>query len=84
VKLSTHFLLLAEFGTGTIPVVEFAAKYFGYDEDRAKREAALGNYPFPVFRLGSNKTTWLVDIEHVADYLDKVKNKAKAEFNAAK
>jgi len=84
IKPSTYFGLMAEFQKAHIPVTEVGAKYFGYDESKAKREAAAGSYPFPVFRLGSNKTIWMVAIEDLAAYLDKVKEKARAEYKAAK
>ncbi|MGZ5053334.1 MAG: pyocin activator PrtN family protein [Methylobacter sp.] len=81
---STYFGLMAEFQRAHIPITEIGAKYFGFDERKAKSMAADNKYPFPVFRLGSNKTTWMVAIEDFAAYLDKVKEKAKAEYKAAK
>jgi hypothetical protein len=81
---STYFGLMAEFQKAHIPITELGPKYFGYDEEKSKREAAKGAYPFPVFRLGSNKTTWMVAIEDFAAYLDQVKEKAKKEYRAAK
>jgi hypothetical protein len=81
---STYFSLMAEFGTGHIPATEIGAKYFGYDEVTAKRKAAKNDFPFPVFRVGSNKTTWMVDIADFAAYLDSVKEKAKKEYALAK
>lgn len=84
IKSSTYFGLLAEFGSAHIPVTEIGAKYFGYEADKAKRKAAKGKYPFPVFRSGGQKSIWMVDIADLAAYLDKVKEKARAEFNAAK
>lgn len=81
---STYFALMAEFGTGHIPITEIGKKYFGYDEAKAKKEAAAGSYPFPVFRVGSNKSVWMVDIAEMATFLDKAKEKAKAEYKLAK
>lgn len=84
IKPSTYFALMAEFGTGHIPVTEVGRKYFGYDDRKAKAEAAKGRYPFPVFRAGGQKSIWMVDICVFADYLDKVKEKAKEEYRLAK
>lgn len=83
-KPSTLFILMAEFGTGHIPVVEVGKKYFGYDEKKAKTAAASNHYPFPVFRAGSNKSTWLVDAAVFAEYLDKVKAEAEKQYKLAK
>lgn len=65
----TLFLLLAEFGTGHIPV-ERCAHHFGLDEREAKRAAARQNLPVPAFRLGSQKSPWLVSAEALAAYID--------------
>jgi len=81
---TTYFGLLAEFGQVHIPITVIAQKYFGYDEPQAKRAAAVAEYPFPVFRAGSNKSPWLVDINHLAAYLDRIKDKAQQEYKAAK
>ena len=75
---------MAEFGTGHIPVVEIGKKYFGYDERKAKAEATKNGYPFPVFRVGTQKSIWMVDIVDFSDYLDKVKEQAKEEYRLAK
>jgi hypothetical protein len=78
---STYFGLLAEFGTAHVPITELGKKYFGYSELVAKNNAATNKYPFPVFRIGvSNKSTWVADIADVANYIDKVKEKAKKEY----
>lgn len=83
-KTSTYFTLMAEFGTGHIPVVEIGKKYFGYDERKAKTEAAKNGYPFPVFRVGTQKSTWMVDIADFSTYLDEVKDKAKEQYRLTK
>lgn len=77
---STYFGLLAEFGTAHVPVVELGKKYFGYSELISKNKAATNKYPFPVFRIGTEKSTWVADIADVANYIDKVKDKAKKEY----
>lgn len=78
---STYFGLLAEFGTVHVPITELGKKYFGYSELVAKNNATKNKYPFPVFRVGqSEKSTWVADIADVANYIDKVKDKAKKEY----
>ena len=83
-KTSTYFALFAEFGTAHIPITEIGKKYFGYSESKAKTEALKNNYPFPVFRLGGQKSVWVADISVVADHLDKVMEKAKKEWHDAR
>ena len=83
-KPSTLFLLMAEFNTTHIPVVEVGKKYFGYEDRTAKNAAKNNKYPFPVFRLGNSKMSpWLVDISKLADYLDKESARAEREFKEA-
>lgn len=65
----TVFLLLAEFGTGYIPV-ERCCHHFGIAKGDAKRAAARQRLPVPAFRLGSQKSPWLIDAEKLAEYID--------------
>jgi hypothetical protein len=65
----TLFLLLAEFGTGQIPV-DKCCQHFGLDAAEAKRAASRQQLPVPAFRLGSQKSPWLVSAEHLASYID--------------
>lgn len=81
---STYFGLLAEFGTAHVPIVELGKKYFNLSEEMAKRDAAANKYPFPVFKVGTNKSVWMADIADVAKYIDEVKEKAKKEYRSAK
>lgn len=83
-KTSTYFSLFAEFGTAHIPITEIGRKYFGYSDSKSKTEALKNNYPFPVFRIGGQKSIWVVDIAVVADYLDAAMDKAKKEWNSAR
>jgi len=75
----TLFLLLAEYGTGQIPV-ERCAAHFGMAPDEAKRAAARQKLPIPAFRLGSQKSPWLVSAEALASYIDTQKKAAAAEW----
>ncbi|MGX9721391.1 pyocin activator PrtN family protein [Stenotrophomonas acidaminiphila] len=52
---TTVFLLLAEFGTGHIPL-ERCCHHFGMKPKEANRRAARQSLPVPVFRLGSQKS----------------------------
>jgi hypothetical protein len=83
-NITTIFALMTEFGTAHIPVIEVGRKYFGYDEKQAKRAATENGYPFPVFRAGSNKSTWIVDAGDLANYLDQCREKAITEYKAAR
>lgn len=75
----TLFLLLAEFGTGQIPV-ERCAHHFGMKADEAKRAAALQRLPVPAFRLGSQKSPWLVAADQLAKHIDAKRESAEAEW----
>lgn len=78
---TTYYALLMEYGTTDIPLLDFAKKRFGYDELVASRKAKDSAYPFPVFRLGGQKSPWLVNIKDAAEYIDMVSERARKEFN---
>jgi Pyocin activator protein PrtN len=65
----TLFFLLAEFGTGHI-VLDRCAHHFGLSADEAKRAANRQSLPLPAFRLGSQKSPWLVSAIDLARYID--------------
>lgn len=75
----TLFLLLAEFGTGHIPV-ERCAHHFGMKADEAKRAAARQQLPVPAFRLGSQKSPWLVSAVDLAARIDAQEKAARDDW----
>jgi hypothetical protein len=72
-------MLLAEFETADIPLERVCKKYFGLDVPEAKRHAALQKLPVPVFRGGSQKSCWLVNVNDLAKYLDDLSEKARRD-----
>ncbi len=66
---TTVFLLLAEFGTGHIPL-EKCCQRIGKKPEEANKRAARQSLPVPVFRLGSQKSSWLVAADVLASYID--------------
>lgn len=80
IESRTLFLLLAEFGTGYIPV-ERCAQHFGLSPAEAKRAATLQKLPVPAFRLGSQKSPWLVGAERLAEYIDARRREADKEWH---
>lgn len=75
----TIFLLLAEFGTGQIPV-ERCAHHFGMEAEEAKRAAKRQALPVPAFRLGSQKSPWLVSADALAAHIDAKRIAAEKEW----
>lgn len=76
----TMFLLLAEFGTGQIPV-DRCAHHFGLSPEEAKRAAARQKLPIPAFRLGTQKSPWLVSVESLAGHIDSAQSAAQADWD---
>lgn len=66
----TLLLLIAEFGSGQI-LVSACCHYFGMSPEEAKRAAARQALPVPTFRLGSQKSPWVISALFLADYIDK-------------
>ncbi len=75
----TLFLVLAEFGSGQIEVTR-CAHHFGLTETEAKRAAARQALPVPCYRLGSQKSPWLIDADKLADYIRKQQQAANEEW----
>lgn len=60
--------------------VERCAHHFGMGADEAKRAAARQALPVPAFRLGSQKSPWLVSADELAKHIDAKKEVAAAEW----
>lgn len=76
---STYFGLLAEFGEANIPLARVAPKYFGLSFEEARRRAPGKQLPCPVFRLGGQKSPWLVSASDLAQLIDKQRERASLE-----
>jgi len=68
---STYFGLLAEFGEANIPLARVAPKYFGLSYEEARRRAPAQLLPCRVFRLGGQKSPWLVSASDLAELIDR-------------
>lgn len=78
-NMNTFFALMAEYGTAHIPV-EKCADIFGLSPRKACEAAGRQRLPIPAFRLGSQKSPWLVDAHKLAEYLDRLKQEADADW----
>jgi hypothetical protein len=79
---NTYFGLLAEFGEANIPLARVAPKYFGLSFDEARRRAPSKQLPCRVFRLGGQKSPWLVSATDLAELIDK--QRERASFNSSR
>jgi hypothetical protein len=73
---STFFGLLAEFGEANIPLERVAPKYFGLSSAEARRRAPAKLLPCRAFRLGGQKSPWLVSATDLAELIDARRQKA--------
>ena len=73
---STYFGLLAEFGEANIPLERVAPKYFGLSCAEARRRAPAKLLPCRAFRLGGQKSPWLVSATDLAELIDSRRHKA--------
>ncbi len=73
---STYFGLLAEFGEANIPLERVATKYFGLSCAEARRRAPAKRLPCRAFRLGGQKSPWLVSATDLAELIDSRRQKA--------
>jgi hypothetical protein len=73
---STFFGLLAEFGEAYIPLEKVAPKYFGQSYGEARRNALARMLPCRAFRLGGQKSPWLISAADLAELIDRQRAKA--------
>jgi hypothetical protein len=69
--ISTLFLLMAEFGAGTVELDKVAEKYLGLTVNGARAKAAMNRLPIPAFRGASQKSPRLISLVDLAAHLDK-------------
>jgi Pyocin activator protein PrtN len=74
---STYFGLLAEFGEADILLEKVAPKYFGLSFEEARRRAPAKMLPCRAFRLGGQKSPWLVSAADLAELIDQQREKAR-------
>ena len=78
---STLFLLMAQFGgQAEIELAEIAEHYLGMKVKRALALAAVQKLPFPVHRLGTQKSPWMVSLIDLAAYIDERRAEAQSEW----
>lgn len=78
--MNTFFAIMAEYGTAQIPV-DRCAHLFGLESKEATRRASLQRLPVPTFRIGTQKSPWLVDANQLAKHLDEAKAHAQTEWD---
>jgi Pyocin activator protein PrtN len=74
---STYFGLLAEFGEANIPLERVAHKYFGLSFEEARRRAPAKVLSCRAFRLGGQKSPWLVSAADLAELIDQRRERAR-------
>ncbi|HHR5538648.1 TPA: pyocin activator PrtN family protein [Klebsiella quasipneumoniae] len=79
--MNTVFLLMAEFGTATIPLAQIAERYLGMKPSTADKKAGAGDLPIPTFRIGdSQKAPRMVHVKDLAEFIDTRRKEAKKEL----
>ncbi len=77
--MNTFFALMAEYGTAQIPV-EKCAHLFGLSPKKAEEYAGRQQLPVAAFRVGSQKSPWLVSAQDLAAHLDAAKQRAQEDW----
>ena len=76
----TYFGLLAEFGEAEIPLQRVCEKYFGLSVSKAKRHACMQQLPIPAYRVGSQKSPWLISAADLARHIDQQRQLATDQW----
>ncbi len=86
-KLTTLKLLQKEFPDsvlGAVPLVAVSAGYLAISPRKAGEMANTGTLPLPAYRMGSQKSPWLIDLADLARLIDTRKADAVQLMKAAK
>ena len=69
--MNTMFLLMAEYGSATVPLGQVCEKYFGLKPATAEKRAAMCELPIPTFRAAeSQKAPRMIHIQDLANHID--------------
>ena len=79
--MKTAFFLMAEFNTSQIPLEEVGKRYFGLSKERTLLRAARQDFPFHVYRLGGQKSPWVVDVNDLAEWIEACRAEGRAEWD---
>jgi len=81
--MNTLFSLLAQYETAQIPL-DRCCHLFGLKPGEAAKRAGHHALPVPAFRVGTQKSPWLVDARTLATHLDKLRDTAEREWDKIK
>ena len=74
--MNTFFRSSCRVGEANIPLDKVAPKYFGLSYQEARRRAPAKLLPCRTFRLGGQKSPWLVSAADLAELIDRQRQKA--------
>ena len=78
--MNTIFALLAKFGDVNIPLEKISKDFFGMEPKKANERACLQDLPIPAYKLGGQRSPWLVDAYKLAEYIDQKKQEASNDW----
>ena len=78
--MNTLFALLAKFGDVNIPLEKISRDFFGMEPKKANERACLQDLPIPAYKLGGQRSPWLVDAHKLAEYIDQKKQEASNDW----
>ncbi len=67
---STYASLLIQYGRSTVPLADLSETFLGISVDRAQVMARDGTLVLPAFRLGGQRSPWLVHLYDLAQHID--------------
>lgn len=78
--MNTLFALLVKFGDVNIPLEKISKDFFGMEPKKANERACLQDLPIPAYKLGGQRSPWLVDAHKLAEYIDQKKQEASNDW----
>ncbi|WP_028115898.1 pyocin activator PrtN family protein [Ferrimonas senticii] len=81
--MNTRYALHATFGKPIIELSAICQSYFGINLRTAYLKANAQSLPIPAFRMdNSQRSPFFVNVDDLADYIDRRMAEAKAEFDS--
>lgn len=79
---NTVQMLSEKYGGATIPLESVSNEYFSVSSKREiDKKSRNHEWPFPVLKLGGQRSPWVVYTKHFAEYLDKIAKEQKSVWS---
>jgi len=80
VDIPWRLLVQARYPMGVIPVEDIATEFLGLSPKYALEKSAAGELGLPAFKLGAQKSRWVVSVDDFVDHVERRASQAREAF----